>query len=129
MIAVDAAGYQIAESDESTPTMKPVSTEPAIDPMPPATTTAKVSAIISCPMKGEMLRIGAARAPATPASPAAQKKVPEMSSGTLPPKHLRRSGRSVAARTSAPKRVRSSTNQATRHSSTETRRTKRRYFG
>ena len=80
-----AAGYQIAESEESTPTMKPVSTEPAIDPMPPATTTAKVSAIISWPMKGEMLRIGAARAPATPARPAAQKKVPEMSSGTLPP--------------------------------------------
>src|SRR5258708_30003188 len=83
-MGVEAAGDQIADSDDSTPTMKPIRTEPAIDPMPPATTTAKVSEIISWPMKGEMLRIGAASAPATPARPVAQKNVPDISSGTLP---------------------------------------------
>ncbi len=101
----------MAATLESTPTVKPATTAPAIDPMPPITTTAKVRMIASPPMRGETLRMGAASTPASAASATPNAKTPVTQRSIGMPSARVSSGRSVAARTTMPRRVRSIANQ------------------
>ncbi len=52
----------------TTPSTKPVMIEPRIEPIPPITTTANTTAMMSAPMPGRTWLIGAARTPAKAAS-------------------------------------------------------------
>ena len=70
----EASGYQSLVSPSSTPSARPVTTEPAIDPMPPITTMANTVTIIGWPMIGETCIIGAASTPANAASAAPRTK-------------------------------------------------------
>ena len=93
-------------SAEATPIPKPASTEPTIDPSPPITTTANTVMMRSAPISGLIARIGAASTPASPARATPNPKTGVTHNPTLMPIARVSSGRSVAARTTIPTRVR-----------------------
>ena len=113
----------------STPTRKPATTAPAIEPMPPMTTTANAKMMSSLPINGETFRIGAARTPPSAASATPKPNTGVTQRSTLIPSARVSSGRSVAARTIIPSRVRSMTYQTATQTTIENAITKSRYVG
>src|SRR5439155_8884509 len=63
-----SAGLKTAARLASTPTRNPATTAPAIEPIPPMTTTANAKMMSSLPMSGETFRMGAASTPPSAAS-------------------------------------------------------------
>src|SRR6267143_1833484 len=124
-----SAGLKMAARLASTPTRNPATTAPAIEPIPPMTTTAKAKMMSSLPMSGETFRIGAARTPPSAASATPKPNTAVTHRSTLIPSARVRSGRSVAARTIIPIRVRSMAYHTATQTTIENAITKRRYVG
>ncbi len=76
----------------------PVTTVPAMEPMPPITTTANTITIMVWPVSADTCMIGAASTPANAARATPKPKVRLTSTGTLMPKASTSLGFSVAAR-------------------------------
>src|SRR2546428_2996672 len=123
------AGSKIAPTLARRPARKPAATAPAIEPRPPMTTTANVRMMSSEPMSGDTLRMGAASTPASAASAIPNAKTPVIQRSTSMPSARVSSVRSVAARTTMPRRVRSMTYQTATQTASENAMTKRRYAG
>src|SRR5437899_653225 len=124
-----SAGLKKAARLASTPTRNPATTAPAIEPIPPMTTTANAKMMSSLPISGETLRIGAARTPPSAASMTPKPNTGVTQRSTLIPSARVSSGRSVAARTIIPSRVRSMTYQTATQTTIENPITKSRYVG
>ena len=62
------SGKPIEPNDRAKPISMAAMNAPTMDPMPPMTVTMKLSIRIDNPMPGVSVRIGAAKAPAKPAS-------------------------------------------------------------
>src|SRR5947199_57209 len=80
------------------PSPRPVTIEPRIEPMPPITTTANTTMMRSEPISGPTVKIGAASTPANAASATPKPYVSVIISGTLMPNACTRRGFSVPAR-------------------------------
>src|SRR3990167_4455034 len=66
-VALNSGQYTLT-SPSSTPSIRPVNTEPRMEPMPPITTTANTVMIRLEPMSGPVWVVGAASTPAKAAS-------------------------------------------------------------
>ncbi len=93
------------------------------------TTTANTTMIRSAPISGLTARIGAASTPASPASAMPKPKTGVTQRPTSMPNARVSSGRSVAARTTMPTRVRASSHHTATQSSTAKPKTNTRYAG
>ncbi len=93
------------------------------------TTTANTTMMMSEPINGDTLRIGAAKTPANAASAMPKPKTGVTHRSTLMPSARVRSGFSVAARTIMPTRVRVSAYQTATQTMTAKMIVKRRYVG
>src|SRR6185437_1721956 len=94
----EASGKNTLVRPSTTPSPKPVTIAPRIEPMPPITTTANTTMISSEPICGDTLKIGAAITPANAASATPNPYVNVIMRGTLMPKARTSVGFSVAAR-------------------------------
>lgn len=65
---LDASGQNTLVRPSMTPSPRPVTMAPMIDPMPPITTTANTTMMRLEPISGEICSTGAASTPAKPAS-------------------------------------------------------------
>ena len=110
----------------STPTRNPATTAPAIEPIPPMTTTANAKMMSSLPIRGETFRMGAASTPPSAASATPKPNTGVTQRSTLIPSARVSSGRSVEARTIIPSRVLSMTYHTAMHTTIEEAITKRR---
>jgi len=123
------AGSKIAPTLDRTPTRNPATIAPGIEPMPPMTTTANVRMMSSEPMSGDTFRIGAASTPASAARPRPKPNIGVTQRSTSTPSARVSSARSVAARTTMPRRVRSMTNQTASEATRQNATTNSRYDG
>src|SRR5262245_34768020 len=116
----EASGYTTLVKPSMTPSPRPVTIVPRIEPSPPMTTTAKITTMMLDPMSGLTWYTGAARTPAKAASATPRPYVNVTSRGTLIPNVCTSTGFSTPARRYAPSRVRSIAYQMTRHTTTDT---------